>query len=639
MSSGRNKVMSWNIQQAKELYGVDRWGNGYFDVNASGEVVVNLRDGDKSVPVSLNRVVQEMKERGWALPMLMRFRDLLDTRIEEVNESFNSAIKNSGYKGCYRGVYPIKVNQQQQVIEEITAFGERYHYGLEAGSKPELIAALAYMHDREALIVCNGYKDNEFIDLALRATQMGMQVIIVVEMPGELPSIIARAKALGIRPNLGVRFRLSTKSEGHWAESGGDRSVFGLNSPQLMDALDLLKEEGYLDCLRLFHYHQGSQLPNIRVIREAATEAVRVYVNLVKEGAPMGILDMGGGLAVDYDGSHQNDSNSCNYSVQEYATDLIEIIQQHCDLEEVKHPDIVTESGRAVVAYYSVLVFNILDVTHFETPDEPEDPSEESHEMVKNLWEIRNRIEEKTLQECFNDALFYRDQVRALFCHGVVNLRERALAEKIYWHLCTRIALECRLLERVPDDLQVLESNLIDFYYANFSLFQSLPDSWAIDQLFPTMPLHKLDEEPKNRAILADITCDCDGKMDRFIHKDGTRSYLPVHERKSGEEYNIGTFLVGAYQETLGDLHNLLGDTHVVTVDVEDGELCLTREVEGDSVADVLSYVEYDPKDLERRFRNFAESAVRDGRITATDRKNIMDAYREGLNGYTYYEA
>jgi len=495
------------------------------------------------------------------------------------------------------------------------------------------------MHDREALIVCNGYKDNEFIDLALRATQMGMQVIIVVEMPGELPSIIARAKALGIRPNLGVRFRLSTKSEGHWAESGGDRSVFGLNSPQLMDALDLLKEEGYLDCLRLFHYHQGSQLPNIRVIREAATEAVRVYVNLVKEGAPMGILDMGGGLAVDYDGSHQNDSNSCNYSVQEYATDLIEIIQQHCDLEEVKHPDIVTESGRAVVAYYSVLVFNILDVTHFETPDEPEDPSEESHEMVKNLWEIRNRIEEKTLQECFNDALFYRDQVRALFCHGVVNLRERALAEKIYWHLCTRIALECRLLERVPDDLQVLESNLIDFYYANFSLFQSLPDSWAIDQLFPTMPLHKLDEEPKNRAILADITCDCDGKMDRFIHKDGTRSYLPVHERKSGEEYNIGTFLVGAYQETLGDLHNLLGDTHVVTVDVEDGELCLTREVEGDSVADVLSYVEYDPKDLERRFRNFAESAVRDGRITATDRKNIMDAYREGLNGYTYYEA
>ncbi len=639
MSSGLNKVMSWDIQQAKELYGVDRWGNGYFDVNASGEVVVNLRDGDKSVPVSLNRVVQEMKERGWALPMLMRFRDLLDTRIEELNESFNSAIENTGYKGCYRGVYPIKVNQQQQVIEEITAFGERYHYGLEAGSKPELIAALAYMHDCEALIVCNGYKDDEFVDLALRATQMGMQVIIVVEMPGELPSIIARAKALGIRPNLGVRFRLSTKSEGHWAESGGDRSVFGLNSPQLMDAVDLLKEEGYLDCLRLFHYHQGSQLPNIRVIREAATEAVRVYVNLVKEGAPMGILDMGGGLAVDYDGSHQNDSNSCNYSVQEYATDLIEIIQQHCDLEEVKHPDIVTESGRAVVAYYSVLVFNILDVTHFETPDEPEDPSEESHEMVKNLWDIRNRIEEKTLQKCFNDALFYRDQVRALFCHGVVNLRERALAEKIYWHLCTRIALECRLLDRVPDDLQMLESNLIDFYYANFSLFQSLPDSWAIDQLFPTMPLHKLDEEPKNRAILADITCDCDGKMDRFIHKDGTRSYLPVHERKPGEEYNIGTFLVGAYQETLGDLHNLLGDTHVVSVDVEDGELCLTREVEGDSVADVLSYVEYDPKDLERRFRNFAEAAVRDGRITATDRKNIMDAYREGLNGYTYYEA
>lgn len=631
--------MSWDIQQARDLYGIHRWGNGYFDIDENGEVAVNLRDGEKSVSVSLSQVIDGLKERGLAMPQLLRFRDLLDRRIEHLNDSFNSAINATSYEGNYRGVYPIKVNQQQQVIEEITDFGKKYHYGLEAGSKPELIAALAYMHDTEAYIVCNGYKDDEFIDLALHATQMGMQVIIVVEMPGELPAIISRAEALDIRPKLGVRFRLSTKSEGHWAESGGDRSVFGLNTPQLMDAVDLLKEKGYLDCLSLFHYHQGSQLPNIRVIREAATEAVRVYVNLVKEGAPMGILDMGGGLAVDYDGSQQNADSSCNYSVEEYARDLIEIIQQHCDMAEVAHPDIITESGRAVVAYYSVLVFNILDVTHFECPDAPDAPEAEAHEMLHNLWSIKDRIDNKNLLECFNDALFYRDQVRALFCHGVVNLRERSLAEKIYWHVCTRIAIACRELKHIPDDLQNLDSNLIDFYYANFSLFQSLPDSWAIGQTFPTMPLHKLDKEPKNRAILADITCDCDGKMDKFIDRDGTRSYLPVHERKPGEEYNIGTFLVGAYQETLGDLHNLLGDTHVVSVGIENGELSFTNEVEGDSVADVLSYVEYEPKDLEKRFRAFAEKAVRAGKISASERKKIMDAYREGLHGYTYYEA
>ena len=631
-------IMSWSIQEAKELYRVDQWGNGYFDVDENGEVIVYLRDGGKSVPVSLHQVVTEMKERGWALPQLLRFRDILDRRIETLNEGFNRAIAASQYQGAYRGVYPIKVNQQQQVIEEITEFGEKYHFGLEAGSKPELIAALAYMHDREALLICNGYKDKEFIDLALRAMQMGLHVILVVEMPSELPLIIKRAEILGIRPKLGVRFRLSAKSEGHWADSGGDRSVFGLNAPQLIDAVDFLKKEGYIDCLELFHYHQGSQLPNIRVIREAATEATRVYMDLVKEGAPMGILDMGGGLAVDYDGSQQNYAPSCNYSVNEYATDLIEIIQQQCDLAGIKHPDIVTESGRAIVAYYSVLVFNVLGVTTFESTQEPEAPSESAHEMLKNLWEIKDRIEEKSIQECMNDAFFYRDQVRALFCHGLVTLRERSVAEKIYWHVCTRIAQQCRKLEVIPENLRGLDANLIAFYYANFSVFQSLPDAWAIQQLFPTMPLHKLKEEPKERAILADITCDCDGKIDTFIDQDGTRSYLPVHDYAAGEEYIIGSFLVGAYQETLGDLHNLFGDTHVVSVGIEKGELSFTHEVEGDSVADVLTYVEYDSKELKRRFRNFAESAVREGRITAVQRKQMMDAYSEGLNGYTYFE-
>ena len=631
--------MSWNIDDARELYGVQRWGNGYFDINSDGDVVVQLRDGDSTVPVSLQKIIEGLADRGSAMPQLLRFRDLLDRRIEDLNESFLTAIKETSYQGSYRGVYPIKVNQQQQVIEEISEFGRKYNYGLEAGSKPELIAALAYMQDPNAYLICNGYKDDEFIDLALRAIQMGIRVIMVLEMPSELPAIIARSRALDIRPELGIRFRLSTKSEGHWAESGGDRSVFGLNSPQLIDAIDLLKSEGFLDCLTLFHYHQGSQLPNIRAIREAATEAVRVFVSLAQEGAPMEILDMGGGLAVDYDGSHSNFASSCNYSLKEYAANLIEVVQQHCDETNIPHPTLVTESGRAVVAYYSVLVFNILDVTRFSQPEEPAAPAKDAHDMLHNLWEIRNRIDRNDLQECFNDALFYRDQVRDLFRHGVIDLRARSAAEKIYWHVCTRIAAKAQLLEHIPEDLQTLQSNLIDFYYANFSVFQSLPDSWAIDQLFPIMPIHKLDTEPTHRAILADITCDCDGKVDRFINRDGTTTYLQVHDRQPGEEYNIAAFLVGAYQETLGDLHNLLGDPHVVSVGIEEGEIIYTHEVEGDSVADVLSYVEYDPKDLEKRFRNFAEKAVSKGKISAKQRKLIVDAYRNGLSGYTYYES
>ncbi|MDA0766494.1 MAG: biosynthetic arginine decarboxylase [Verrucomicrobia bacterium] len=631
--------MSWSTPQSRELYGIDRWGNDYFGINDQGEVVVNLREGDHEVPVSLPRIVRELAERGRGAPLILRFRDLLDRRIELLNDSFNNAIASTSYQGQYRGVYPIKVNQQQQVIEEITDFGQRYHYGLEAGSKPELIAALAYLHDPEALLICNGYKDDEFIDLALQATRMGRKVILVLEMPGELPAVIRRSRALGIKPILGVRFRLSAKSEGLWASSGGDRSTFGLNAAQLIDAIDLLRTEELLDCLQLLHFHQGSQLPNIRAIREAASEAVRVYVNLANEGAPMGYLDLGGGLAIDYDGSHTDFPSSCNYSLAEYATDLVEIVQQACNHAELAHPTIVTESGRAVVAYYSVLVFNILDVTRFELPLEPEAPSEDAHHHLKNLWAVRTAIEPDKLQECYNDAVYYRDQLRDSFTHGVITLRDRAHSEKIFWHLLTRIAAEAKKLENVPEDIQELDDLLIDFYYGNFSVFQSLPDHWAIDQLFPVMPIHRLTEEPINRAIISDITCDCDGLVNRFIDLEDTSKSLRVHELIEGEDYYIGAFLTGAYQETLGDLHNLLGDPNVVSVHIENGEPVFTHEVEGDSVADVLSYVEFDPKNLETRFRQFAESAVKSGRITAPQRREIMESFRASLHGYTYYES
>ncbi|MDP0489961.1 MAG: biosynthetic arginine decarboxylase [Verrucomicrobiota bacterium JB023] len=638
-----SSVPTWTLDDARELYGLDRWSKGYFGMNDQGEVTVTLRDisDGREHQLSLMEVIKGLEERGWAMPVNLRFRDLLDRRIEHLNEAFRNAIASAKFTGSYRGVYPIKVNQQQQVVEEISAFGRNFNYGLECGSKPELLAALAYQHNPNALIICNGYKDTEFIDLALRATKMGLRVILVLEMPSELPAIIDRARALEIRPELGIRFRLSTKSEGHWAESGGDRSVFGLNTAQVIDVIDRLKTDDYLDCLRLFHFHQGSQLPNIRSIREAATEATRVYVSLVKEGAKMGLLDLGGGLAIDYDGSSSSNPSSANYSLDEYAADLVETVQETCDQAGVPHPDIVTESGRAVVAYYSVLAFNILDVTSFHVPEAPEPPAADAHPMLQNIAEVVSRVSPKTISECFNDALFYRDKIRTLFTLGTINLRERALGEKTYWHIISLISRDIAEADYVPDELAQIDENLTDFYYANLSVFQSLPDAWAIQQLFPILPLHRHAEEPTRPAILADITCDCDGKLDRFIDREnGVRNHLPLHpfDPNDNQPYYLGAFLTGAYQETLGDLHNLLGDPNVVSVAIDNGKLTFTNEVEGDTVADVLSYVEYNPKDLENRFRRFAEDAVKAGRITPAQRKEAMTAFRETLNGYTYYE-
>lgn len=636
--SRRESANAWSPQQSAELYGVESWGHGFFGVNRKGHVTVKLEDDQACKEVSLHDIIDGLHDRGTRVPVLLRFRDLLHSRITEINESFRKAIKDSRYKGEYRGVYPIKVNQQRQVIEEIAEFGKKYHYGLEAGSKPELIAALAHMNDPEAFIICNGYKDEEFIDLALHSQKMGLKIMLVLEMPSELELILERSRKIGVLPNLGVRVRLSTRGSGHWQESAGDKSVFGLNAAQVIQVVDHLKATGYLACLKMLHYHQGSQIPNIAAIREGATEAVRMYCDLVKEGAPMGVLDIGGGMAVDYDGSHTNFHSSCNYSVAEYCTDIVEVVSQICDKAGVTHPCLVSESGRAVVSYYSVLVFNILDVTSAQTSDEAPPVPENAPQNLLNLIDANKTLSKKNLQEAFNDAVYYRDQVRAQFFYGNATLRERGLAEAWFWHILTRISNLIAQLDDIPEDLRELSSTLVDFYYGNFSLFQSLPDSWAIDQLFPVMPIHRLDEKPRQRAVLADITCDCDGKIDRFIDKEDVAKVLPLHDIKPDEPYYVAVFLVGAYQETLGDLHNLLGDTNVVGVHLENGKPVYTHEVEGDTVADVLSYVEYDPKELVSRFRSFAEKAVNDGRISPKERREILDLYREGLAGYTYFE-
>lgn len=629
----------WTPEKSSELYGVKTWGHNFFGVNKDGHVTVRLEDDEAQAEVSLFNVIDGLRDRGTHLPVLLRFRDLLHSRIAEINESFRKAIKDSKYRGEYRGVYPIKVNQQRQVIEEIAEFGKRYHYGLEAGSKPELIAALAHMHDPEAYIICNGYKDEEFIDLALHAQKMGLKIMLVLEMPSELDLILERSRKIGVLPNLGVRVRLSTKGSGHWQDSAGDKSVFGLNASQVIAVVDHLKDTGYIGCMKMLHYHQGSQIPNIAAIREGATEAVRMYCDLVKEGAPMGVLDIGGGMAVDYDGSHTNFHSSCNYSVAEYCTDIVEVVSQICDKAGIAHPNLISESGRAVVAYYSVLVFNILDVTSAQTSQSEPPIPENAPQNLMNIIEVNKVINKKNLQECFNDAIYYRDQMRAQFFYGAATLRERGLAEAWFWHILTRISNLIAELDEVPEDLRELSSTLVDFYYGNFSLFQSLPDSWAIDQVFPVMPIHRLDEKPRHRAVLADITCDCDGKIDRFIDKEDVAKVLPLHDFKQGEPYYLAVFLVGAYQETLGDLHNLLGDTNVVGVHLEKGKPVYTHEVEGDTVADVLTYVEFDPKELVTRFRNFAEKAVVEGRISPKERREILDLFREGLNGYTYFES
>ena len=630
----------WTVEDSAELYGIRNWGAGYFDISAQGEVVIRPKArSNGSVSVSLMEIVSGLQARGLGMPVLVRFGDILASRVEQIHASFAKAIADVGYRGAYRGVYPIKVNQQQQVVEDIAACGRAFHHGLEAGSKAELIAALAYMNDPEAFIVCNGYKDEEFVDLALLALKMGIQTIIVLEMVAELPMVMERARALGVRPRLGLRAKLSTRAGGHWTESGGDRSTFGLTSSQIIDVVDVLRAENALDCLHMLHYHVGSQIPNIRSVRAAASEACRFYVDLVKEGARMGILNSGGGLAVDYDGSHTNFPSSSNYSMDEYAADIVETVMKGCDEESVAHPTLVSESGRATVAHHSVLLFNVLNATRFETPGSVDSLPEDAPEPLRQLKEVSASLTAKNAQECYHDAVYYRDEVRSLHQVGAVSLRYRALAEKIFWNVVTRIAAEIRDRKHVPDELSELQVAIADIYYGNFSVFQSLPDIWAIDQLFPVMPIHRLAEAPTRQATLSDITCDCDGKIDRFIDLHDVKQTLPVHELKFGEEYYMGVFLVGAYQETLGDLHNLLGDTNVVNLRVSDtGEVEYAHEIDGDSVADVLSYVEYNPQEMLDQFRKTAEQAVRENRITLDDRRQLMQAYETGLRGYTYFE-
>ena len=639
MVNNNQLLNRWTVEKSKELYNIKNWSADYFSVNDKGEVTVTPYRKDNKSAVSLMDIVSKLKDEGIDMPVLLRFENILDSQITFINKTFQTAMKRLEYKGEYRGIYPVKVNQQQQIVEEVAKFGQRYNHGLEVGSKAELIAVLAVMKNKEAPIIFNGYKDAEFIELGLYATKLGFKCFFVIEMQGELDIILEHAKIIGVEPNIGVRIKLSSTAGGHWSESSGDRSIFGLNTTQLIEIVDKLKNADMLHCLKLLHYHLGSQVPNIRDIRSASLEAARMYAELKKEGAAMGYIDLGGGLAVDYDGSQSNYASSRNYTVDEYCTDIVEAVMNTMDRNEYEHPTILTESGRALVAYHSVLLFNVLDVAEFEKYQIPDKLKDDTNDIIKNMYEANQTITPKNIQECYNDALYYRDQIRASFKLGRISLRERAMFEKIFWNTINEIVKTKKKIRFAPEELENIESAIADIYYCNFSLFQSIPDSWAIDQLFPIMPLQRLGECPSSNAVIADITCDCDGKIDKFIDPHDIKQTLPVHKIKHGEDYYFGVFLVGAYQETLGDLHNLFGDTNVVSVKIEkNGDYDIVNKIQGDTVSDVLSYVEFDIKAVHRSFKLSSEKALEEGSITSEEQKTIMDAFDAGLAGYTYYE-
>lgn len=629
----------WRAADSAALYGIDHWGAGYFSLADNGEVVANASFGAVQQSVSLMDIVAGLEQRGHAMPVLLRIENILDDRITRLNEAFRRAIAQLNYRGHYRGVFPIKVNQQCHVVEEITKFGGQYHHGLEAGSKAELMVALAHLRDREACIVCNGYKDAEFVELGLHARRLGLRCFFVIETLAELEIIIKTSRRLGIEPLLGVRVKLAARVEGHWNEDSGDRSLFGLSVSQLISAVDRLREVDMLHCLQLMHYHIGSQIPNIRNIRAGVQEACRYFVDLVGEGAPLTYLDLGGGLAVDYTGAATNETHSKNYSLDEYCIDIVEGIGESLDSYGVAHPTIITESGRATVAYSSVLLFNVLDVSRFRAATIPQQLPDECSDYLRNLFQTLEQLTANNVQESCNDAVHYREEVRRMFRQGLVQLRELALADILYLEVLQRTRELLPSLPRIPPELQDLDQALADIYYGNFSLFQSLPDSWAIDQLFPVMPIHRLGEQPDRTAIIADITCDSDGKIDHFASATGESRTIALHRFDPGQEYYLGVFLVGAYQETLGDLHNLFGDTHVASVRIDErGGFEFVEEIVGDSIGDVLSYVEYNPKELYEQFRVAAEAAVKSGEIDLAMRREMLQAFNSSLNGYTYFE-
>jgi arginine decarboxylase len=635
-TTSTSSTKAWSVHDASELYEVARWGHGYFSVSDAGHMQAHPTM-DPAVGIDLKELIDRLQLRGINLPVLVRFTDILRHRLGEIHAAFQAAIAQNQYQGTYNCVYPIKVNQQRQVVEEVLNFGRPYGFGLEAGSKPELLAVVA-LADNATPIICNGFKDAEYIETAMLAQKIGRNIIPVVEKYTELGLILDAAEKAGVRPQIGVRVKLAARGSGRWQSSGGFRSKFGLTVTEIMRGLDELKARGMEDCLTLLHFHLGSQITNIRIVKGALNEAARVYTQIAKMGAGLQYLDVGGGLGVDYDGSQTNFESSMNYTLDEYANDVVYHIQTVCDEAGVAHPTIVSESGRAVVAYHSVLVFNVLGVSGFGDETVPTTADPDWEQPVIDLVETYNNVTARNALETFHDAQQALDMALSLFSGGYLPLEQRSMAENLFWAICTKLQKITQTLTDVPEDLQSLDEQLSDTYFCNFSLFQSIPDSWAIKQLFPVMPIHRLDEKPSKHGVLGDITCDSDGKLDRFVDRRDVKKTLPLHTIGDAPYY-LGVFLVGAYQEILGDLHNLFGDTHAVHVSLDpNGHARLDTLIKGDTVREVLDYVEFDAEILMGKLRTDVETAVREGRVDYEGAGRLLRFYEDGLGGYTYLE-
>ena len=630
-------MKKWRIEDSEELYNIRGWGVNYFGINEKGHVYVTPKKN--GVQVDLKEVVDELATRHVTAPVLLRFPDILDNRIEKTDECFRKAAKEYDYQAEHFIIFPVKVNQMRPVVEEIISHGKRYNLGLEAGSKPELHAVLATNMDSDSLIICNGHKDQNFIELALLAQKMGKRVFLVIEKLPELQIIAETAKRLGVQPNLGIRIKLAANGSGKWSESGGDASKFGLNSSELLMALQMLDDMGLRDCLKLLHFHIGSQITKIRRISTALREAAQFYVQLHAMGFGIEFIDCGGGLGVDYDGTRSSNSeSSVNYSIQEYVNDCVYNLVEAANKNGIPHPNIITEGGRSLTAHHSVLIVDVMESVC--APQMPEDfePGEGDHKLVHDLTEIWDKLSSRSLLEDWHDAEDIREEALDLFRHGIIDLKTRAQIESIYWAISHEVAELAHHQKHAPDELRTLDKQMADKYFCNFSLFQSMPDSWALDQLFPIMPIDRLSEQPTRSATLQDITCDSDGKITTYVNGGHQTNYIPLHPLKTGEHYYIGVFLVGAYQEILGNMHNLFGDTNAVHISVNKEGYEIEQIIDGETVADVLEYVQYDPKKLVRRLEIWVSRAVKDGKITEAEGKEFISNYRAGLYGYTYLE-
>ena len=630
-------MKKWTIEDSKELYNINGWGVSYFGINEEGNVYVS--PSKDQTRIDLKEVMNELALRDVTTPVLLRFPDILDNRIEQTASCFQKAKKEYDYKAENFIIYPIKVNQMQPVVEEIISHGRKFNLGLEAGSKPELHAVIAVQCQSDSLIICNGYKDQSYIELALLAQKMGKRIFIVIEKLNELEIIAKAAKKLNVKPNLGIRIKLASSGSGKWEESGGDASKFGLTSSELLEALRILDEKGLHNSLRLIHFHIGSQITKIRRIQTALREAAQFYINLHKMGYNVDFVDCGGGLGVDYDGTRSPSSeSSVNYTIQEYVNDCVYTFVDAANKNNIQHPNIITESGRSLAAHHSVLVIDVLETASLPRMSEEFEPTETDHQLVKDLYDIWDNLNSRSILEDWHDAEQIREEALDLFAHGIVDLKTRAEIEGMYWSICREINTLTKQLKHVPEELRKLDKLLADKYFCNFSLFQSLPDSWAIDQLFPILPIQRLDERPTRNATLQDITCDSDGKIANFVTNRHISHVLPVHQLKKTEQYYLGVFLVGAYQEILGDMHNLFGDTNAVHISVKDGRYHIDQIIDGETVEEVLDYVQYNPKKLVRQLEIWVAKSVKAGKISLEEGKEFLSNYRSGLYGYTYLE-